>query len=78
MKATLEFDLEDHFEKLAHRRAMSATDAYIVIHKFDEYLRSMLKWDDSMDDVMVAKVERIRKELIDLCQDCQIDLDDLP
>jgi len=31
MKAILEFDLEDHEEKMEHKRAISATDAYIAL-----------------------------------------------
>lgn len=38
MKATLEFDLEDYHDKLAHKRAITATDAYIALHDIKEYL----------------------------------------
>ena len=45
MKAILEFDLDDYSDKLAHKRAVSATDAYLVLHDLDNELRSMLKYD---------------------------------
>lgn len=32
-KAKLEFDLNDSYERSAHKRAVSATDAYIALHK---------------------------------------------
>lgn len=31
MKATLEFDLNDFHDKLAHKRCISATDAYLCL-----------------------------------------------
>lgn len=44
-KATLEFDLDDHSDKLAHRRAVSATGAFIALNDLDNHLRQMLKYD---------------------------------
>jgi len=32
MKAKLEFDLNDYSDKLAHKRAVSSTDAYIALN----------------------------------------------
>jgi hypothetical protein len=36
MKGILEFDLEDSHEKLAHKRALKATEAYIAIFRMSE------------------------------------------
>ena len=44
MKAILEFDLEERFDVLAHKRAVFATDAYIALHKIDEMLREYVKY----------------------------------
>jgi hypothetical protein len=33
MKAKLEFDLDDFSDRKAHKRCVSATDAYIALHK---------------------------------------------
>jgi len=45
MKAKLEFDLDDPSDRLAHKRAVSATDVYIAINDLDNHLRQMLKYD---------------------------------
>lgn len=44
MKAILEFDLDDHDDINAHKRAISATNAYLVLFDLDNYLRSELKY----------------------------------
>ena len=43
MKATLEFDLNDHYDKLSHRRALAGTDAYLAFNDIDSKLRAMTK-----------------------------------
>jgi hypothetical protein len=45
MKAILEFDLEDSSDKLSHRRAVNATNAYIAMHEFSNVLRRYLKYN---------------------------------
>lgn len=45
MKAKLEFDLDDLSDRMAHKRAISATDVYIMLNEFDNYLRQMVKYD---------------------------------
>ena len=44
MKAKLEFDLDDHSDRLSHKRAVSATDVYLALHDFDNELRNMVKY----------------------------------
>ena len=39
MKAILEFDLDDGSDKMAHTRCLKATDAYLVLWNFSEFLR---------------------------------------
>ena len=43
MKATLEFDLDDPFDRLSHRRSVNATNAYIAMHEFGRILRLYTK-----------------------------------
>jgi hypothetical protein len=45
MKAILEFDLEDPYDKLSHRRAVNATNAYIAMHEFSNILRQYTKYN---------------------------------
>ena len=44
-KGILEFNLDDPYDRSAHKRAVSATDAYIAFHDIDNVLRDMLKYD---------------------------------
>ena len=39
MKATLTFDYDEITDYYAHRRAVSATDAFLVIHELIEHAR---------------------------------------
>lgn len=48
MKAKLEFDLDDPSDKLAHKRCINATDAYIALHKIDSELRAMVKYEKNI------------------------------
>jgi len=48
MKAKLEFDLEDYSDKLAHKRCVSATDAYIALHNIDNKLREYVKYSKNI------------------------------
>jgi hypothetical protein len=45
MKAILEFDYEDASDRLAHKRAVSATDAYLALHELSSKLRTMRKYE---------------------------------
>ena len=38
MKAVLEFDLDDHSDSLAHRRAIAATDAFLALHNINDMI----------------------------------------
>jgi len=44
-KAILEFNLDEPYEENAFKRAFNSTNAYICIHSFEEYLRSLEKYD---------------------------------
>lgn len=50
MKAKLEFDLEDYSDQLSHRRAISATDAYLVLHDLDNMLREYTKYSKNISE----------------------------
>jgi len=44
MKAVLKFDLDEPGDRLAHKRATNATDAYITLYKIGEELRTHAKY----------------------------------
>ena len=48
MKAILEFDLEEHSDRLAHKRSVNATNAYIAMHDFSNLLRQYVKYNISI------------------------------
>lgn len=76
MKAILEFDLDKHEDKLAHNRAISATEGYLVIHQLDNYLRNKLKYAELNSSEETA-ISDIREELNRLLIDYNIDMGNL-
>ena len=44
MKAQLEFDLDDQNDRLAHKRCVSSTEAYIALFEIDNLLRDYVKY----------------------------------
>jgi isochorismate hydrolase len=72
MKLILEFDYKDNeFENNAAKRAMNATEAYLVIYKMREYFIKKVK-DDCSSDIQFAL-----NELNAIMDDFGVDLDDL-
>lgn len=69
MKAILEFDLEDSADNKLHKRAISATEAYINLYNIYEYLMNQ--------DVIEAIPEKNRKELFELINDNGVSFMDL-
>jgi len=53
MKAMLKFDLDEYFEKLAFKRATSATDAYLVIFAIQNLLSNAIS-----KDVVIAEIDK--------------------
>lgn len=49
MKAKLEFDLDDPSDRKAHKRCVSATDAYLCLHDIDNMLRDYTKYSKGID-----------------------------
>ena len=54
-KATLEFDLNDYSDKLEHKRAIAATDAFIALHDIDNMLRERLPNLKTLDCISIAE-----------------------
>lgn len=76
-KAALQFDLDDQYDKLEHKRAVSATDAYLVIHSIHEHL--FRKVDSGLLSESDHKLtEEYLEVLNDIIEQYGIDLNDLP
>jgi hypothetical protein len=76
MKAILEFDLNELDDKLAHKRAVSSTDAYLVILGLQGYLRSRLKYEEIPEEAVEA-LDLVRTKLYELLSEYNVDMDDL-
>jgi len=75
MKGILEFDLNEHFEKLAHKRAVSATEVYLVILNLQEHLRRGVKYGE--DEAKAEVLQSVRDFLNETLEDYGIDMGDL-
>lgn len=62
MKAILEFDLNDPYEREAHKRAVNVDGLYAAIEDFDQYLRSQIKYTDQTQEVY-DKLDEVRETL---------------
>jgi len=67
MKATLEFDLSDPEDQMAHLRCVKAEDMALVLFDFDRELRNGIKWTDKQwDEVRDMLSQCMGKRNIDL------------
>jgi hypothetical protein len=77
MKAILEFNLEDYSERREHKRAISATDAYLVLYELDSYLRDKLKYNAILDPAEESAFTEAREKLSEFLSERSINLSDL-
>lgn len=76
-KATLEFDLNDPEDALQHTRMMKSLDMALVLWDIDQYLRTRLKYEDSISDDEYKAVDAAREKLYELMNQRSVSLDDL-
>ena len=77
-KATLEFDLNDHDDKMAHLRAVKSTDLALSLWDMDGYLRGKTKHaPDSMSSEVYDTLQDVRDKLYEIMNKHSIDLDEL-
>lgn len=87
-KATLEYDLSDEYERNAHKRALSSTNAYIALHEIEGVLRSMDKYQSFNNQEEITNllqnnegcerlVELIREIFYEILNENKIDMNDL-
>lgn len=70
MEAILKFNLPDDQDDF--RFAVEGTKWYLVVHTFDEYLRSQIKHNDNLTDKEYELLENVRKELYSTVQGQQL------
>jgi hypothetical protein len=61
MEAILKFNLPDDQEDF--RFAVEGTKWFLVVHTFDQYLRSQIKYNDNLSDKEYELLEKVREEL---------------
>ena len=80
MKAKLEFDLDDPSDRKAHKRCVSATEAYLCLHDIDNMLRKKIKYElpiEKNSNTTLLTVESIREEIYSILELHGIDMNDL-
>jgi len=84
-KATLEFDLNDYDERLAHKRAVHADEVYLVVLKTENILKEIAEFIEEKPGLS-KKPKREIEDFIDkkisefnvIMDSYNVSLDDLP
>jgi hypothetical protein len=76
MQATLTFNLDDIDDRMAHLRAVKATDLVVALWDIQQFLRNHLKHGD-LSDLQQAEGEFIREKINETLNDHNICLDEL-
>ena len=66
-KAILEFDLNDHDDKMAHKRAVKSTDLALALWEIEMNLRKRLERELESKELKNEDVEVY--DVIDMCMD---------
>ncbi len=64
MEGTLKFNLPEDGEEFKY--AVNAVQWAMIAHEIDNYLRSKIKYDDSISECAMEVYEEIRRELRDM------------
>lgn len=73
MEAILKFNLPDDQDDF--RFAVEGTKWYLVVHTFDQYLRSQMKYNDNLTDEEYGLLEKVREELRSTINENQLSLE---
>jgi uncharacterized protein (DUF2267 family) len=73
MKAILEFNLDEFFERKAHMRAVKATDVYLAVNDTFDKLRRLIKYEDISEEKREA-FEEIRTFLAEALENRNINI----
>lgn len=78
MKAILEFDLNEHDDIEAHKRAVKSLDLVLALYDIDQYLRSKTKYaPDSLPEEVYDSLQETRDELHQILSKYNISFDEL-
>ena len=75
MKAILEFDLDDAYDREAHARCVKSLDMALALHEIADALRRICKYGENEEKVKYT--EEFRTEFFEIMTSRGIDLDDL-
>lgn len=73
MKAILEFNMDD--DKHDFELAINGAKWYVLAWEFDQYLRTRMKYEDSISDDEYKAVEAAREKLRDLMYESGLNFD---
>jgi hypothetical protein len=77
-KATLEYDLNDFDDAMAHRRAIKSTDMAIILHEIQFNLHKRIEHQlEAGEFTDMDVVEIYRSEIAGLFEENNVNLDDL-
>lgn len=76
MKAILEFNLDEHDDRVAHLRAVKALDMALVLWDIDQYLRGLIKHGD-LDDKVYDALDATRDKLYEFMNQRDITIDSI-
>lgn len=78
MKGILEFDLNEHDDVEAHKRAVKALDILLALWDIDQHLRSQIKYaPDNMSDEVYETLESTRNTVHQILNKYNISFDEL-
>lgn len=76
MKATLEFDLDQPEDVMAHLRCVKATSMMVTLWELDQHLRSITKYaPDSTSQETYDELVKVREKLREIMDDNGISFD---
>ena len=77
MKATLEFNMDEFEDVVAHKRAIKSLDVLLVLYDFDQHLRSELKYNENLSEEEYEKLDKLRDKLYEIMNERNVSLDEL-
>jgi hypothetical protein len=76
-KAILEFDLNDSDDRVEHARMMKSLDILMMMHEYDQYLRSETRYNESLSQEEHDVLQKAREKFYELMNSRGISIDEL-
>lgn len=77
MKAILEFDLNEQEDIVAHKRATKALDMAIVLWDIDHYLRTQIKYNETLSEEAHDAFESVRQRFYEILNERNVSIDEI-